>query len=68
MEKRKVWVVGRDLSECDIKAVCTSADAAWEVERRLRESGLSVDVEEYEVLEDACEVNPRVEYNVCVDE
>ena len=68
MAVASVWIVTRDLSDCDIKAVCPSEDVALEVERRLREAGISTDVEEYEVLEDASEVVPRVEHNVRMDE
>lgn len=68
MAKPRVWIIGRDLSECDIKAVCLSDEVALAVERRLSSAGLSVDVEEYEVLGDESEVVPRMEYNVRVDE
>ena len=68
MEKQRVWIIGRDLSECDIKAVCLSDEVALAVERRLINAGLSANVEEYEVLGDESEVVPRAEYNVRVDE
>lgn len=68
MEKQRVWIIGRDLSESDIKAVCLSEEVAWAIEGRLINAGLSVDVEECEVLGDESEVVPRAEYNVRVDE